>query len=132
IRSLVPYPMHVRIPAGTFLVSQNPASQNMVVTRGLEALLKGGQQIQVFPAAACANSSRTVPGGGDVFTIERSPEQVELTKLMTVLNDENITPAVRQAAVWIVTDDSSYAGLGTLVRRRTVKGIAFGSGEREI
>jgi hypothetical protein len=66
-------------------------------------------------SAACANRSRDIPGSTDSFTVQRSPQQSELARLMPVLDKARAPYAVRQAAVWIVTDNANYNVLGALV-----------------
>jgi hypothetical protein len=116
IRRLVAYPVTVRVPLGTFFIAGNQTSQNMVSTEQGEHTLASGGWVSVSVAAACANRPRGIPGADDSFAIQRSPEQAELARLMPVLDKAGGGYAVKQAAVWIVTDDPSYAALGILVR----------------
>jgi hypothetical protein len=71
----------------------------------------------VSVSAACANRPRDVPGSTDSFTVQRSPQQAELARLMPILDKARVPYAVRQAAVWIVTDNANYDDLGILVSR---------------
>ena len=115
IRRLVPYPLTVRIPVGTFFVSANPAAQNMVSTAVSKIALTSNDWRSVSPDAACANRPRDIPGGDDGFMVQRSPQQAELARLMPVLDEARVDTETRQAAVWIVTDNASYSDLGILV-----------------
>jgi hypothetical protein len=115
IRRLVPFPFTVRIPVGTFFVSANPSAQNMVTTAVSTIQLTTGEWMSVSPAAACANRPRDIPDNSDRFTVQRSPKQAELAKLMPVLDKASVDSETRQAAVWIVTDDADYWDLGILV-----------------
>jgi len=117
VRRLVPYPVAVRIPVGTYFVSQDSSSQNMVTTAETTLTLHSDDWTSVSPAAACANRPRDIPGDTDRFAVQRSPNQEELARLMPILERAGATYAVRQAAVWIVTDDANYKDLGSLVRR---------------
>lgn len=87
-------------------------------------VLRTNSWAPVSVPAACANQPRDVPGSGDSFTIRRSPDQRELQQPMPVLQKANTPFAVRQAAVWIVTDNANYNGLGTLVE--SFGPVAFG------
>jgi hypothetical protein len=116
MRRLVPHPVTVRVPVGTFFVAGNRSSQNMVATAARVQRLTSAAWVTVSVAAACANRPRNIPGSGDSFAIERAPEQAELARLMAALDKAGVGYAVRQAAVWIVTDNASYSGLGILVR----------------
>jgi hypothetical protein len=83
--------------------------------------LSDGRWTTVTVAAACANRTRAIPGPGNGFSIERSPYQAELVRLMPRLRE--VEYDVQQAAVWIVTDNATHADLGTLT---------FQGGERVI
>jgi len=115
IRRRFPTDLKVFIPVGTFFVSGRTSAQNMVTTteRVVELQTDGWVTSQV--AAACANRPRDVPGSGDTFTVQRSPNQGELELLMPVLRSAGAGTEIRQAAVWIVTDDATYDDLGVLV-----------------
>lgn len=118
IRRLVPYPLTVRVPAGTLFVAGNSSSQNMVATARSELRLTSTDWMSVSVAAACANRPRNIPGSRDAFTIQRTPEPADLARLLPVLDQAGASFAVKQAAVWVVTDDPSYSALGVLVRGR--------------
>jgi hypothetical protein len=115
VRRLVPRAMLIRVPAGSFFVPANESSQNMVTTADsrIELIDDGWKSVGV--SVACANRSRHIPNSHDTFTIKRAPEQVELARLASLLNESNVEYATKQAAVWIVTDDATYGDLGTLV-----------------
>lgn len=115
IRKLVPYSLTVRIPVGSFFVSANPSTQNMVTTAENKVRLTSDDWLSELLDAACANRPRDIPGTGDSFTVLRSPQQAELAKLMPVLDKARVDPETRQAAVWIVTNNADYSDLGILV-----------------
>ena len=122
MRKLVPYPLTVRIPTGGYFVSARQSSQNMITTADSRVRLTGDDWQSVSPSAACANRPRDIPGSSDSFTVQRSPHQQELAALMPILDKAGVDYATRQAAVWIVTDDASYADLGILVTRSAYSG----------
>ena len=126
VRRLVAQPVTVRIPVGTFFVSRRASAQNMVSTHEEEVVLTSNDWVSVSVPVTCANMARAVPGEKDSFAIQRSPQQPELVRLTPVLDKASAEFAVRQAAVWIVTDNANYDGLGTLV------GGFMGLGPREI
>lgn len=115
IRKLVPYPLTVRIPAGTYLVPGDPAAQSMVVTAEDKVRLVSNEWQSTTLAVACANRPKRIPRKDDYFTVRRSPYQAELIRLMPVLDKAQVGNDTRQAAVWIVTDNADYDDLGTLV-----------------
>jgi hypothetical protein len=115
IRKLVPYAVNVKIPVGSFFVSANPSAQNMVATgeKKVRLTTDGWQTVQM--PAACANRPKDIPGGNDKFSVQRSPAQEELTILMPALNRASAGTTVKQAAVWIITDNADYSDLGILL-----------------
>lgn len=117
VRKLVPYPITVRVPVGSYFVSARRSAQNMVTTEASEVRLTGDDWRSLSVSAACADRPRDIPGGGDTFTVQRSPHQEELARLMPVLDKAGVSYATRQAVVWIVTDNASYSELGILVSR---------------
>jgi hypothetical protein len=117
VRRLVPFSLTVRVPVGTFFVSGNTSSQNMVSTDETTVRLTSDSWEDVAVPAACANRPKHVPGANDSFTVQRSPHQEELARLMPVLDGANVDYPTRQAAIWIVTDNARYVDLGILVSR---------------
>jgi hypothetical protein len=115
LRRLVATSVTVRIPVGTYFVSQNSSAQNMITTAAVEQTLSSDEWVSLSPSAACADRPRDIPGSGDRFTVQASPHQEELARLMPALDAAGVPFGVRQAAVWIVTDDADYDDLGTLV-----------------
>ncbi|MGH9344267.1 MAG: tetratricopeptide repeat protein [Terriglobia bacterium] len=115
VRRLVPYTVTVLIPVGTFFDAGNSSEQSMVATEESGLTLSDSDWHEITAAAACANRPKDVPQSGDAFSVERAPAQVDLAKLMPVLDRANVEYAVRQAAVWIVTDNADYDDLGELI-----------------
>lgn len=111
-------PVTVKIPVGTFFVSGNKSSQNMVTTSEAEVTLNDGGWHTISATVACANRPRHIPGEKDRFTIQRAPNQKELAKLMPELDKANVSYETRQAAVWIVTDNADYDDMGILQSSR--------------
>ena len=115
IRRLVTYPITVIIPVGTFFVSRSSSSQNMVATEESKLALTSSDWLWVMSSVVSANRLRSIPGQKDSFSVQKSPDQDELVRLMPVLDRAGVSFTVRQAAVWIVTDNASYSDLGSLV-----------------
>lgn len=115
LRRAVPYHLRARIPLGTYFTSAKDTVHNMVTTAESDVTLATSEWYVVDVPAACANRTRAIPGGDDTFTIQRSPHQDELARLMAMFHTENVSHATRQAAIWIVTDNASYRDLGYLV-----------------
>jgi len=115
IRRRIPFPLTVSIPVGTFFVAHDKSSQNMVSTEGRRITLDSDDWQSVTLSAACANIWRDTPGSDDTFAVTRSPHQHALALLMPTLASSGVGDDVRQAAVWIVTDNADYSDLGVLV-----------------
>ena len=113
--SLVAEPITALLPVGTFFDSGNGERASVVATEESSIALDDGGWHSLSPAVACANRPKNVPGGRDTFTVQRSPHQAELARLMPVLAKSYADYPTRQAAVWIVTDDADFEGLGELV-----------------
>ncbi len=118
IKRLVDYSVTVNVPIGTYFVAHSSSSQNMVSTNAEKTVLTDNEWHGLNVDAACANRTLDVPHGDDSFTIQRSPNQQELVKLTKTLESRDVDSEVKQAAVWIVTDDADYDGLGILVSRQ--------------
>ncbi|TFH53855.1 MAG: hypothetical protein E4G89_00675 [Methanothrix sp.] len=129
LRRLVPYPIIVRVPVGSYFVSSRQTAQNMVTTAESKVRLSTNEWISVSISAACANRQRDIPRSEDSFTVLRSPHQEELARVIPVLDEERVPYAIRQAAVWIVTDNADYDDLGILVSRPAFQMIG---GSRQI
>jgi hypothetical protein len=115
IRRLGAEDLTVLIPVGTYFVSGTAGVQNMVATADRTVVLDDQDWHDLAVPVACANLDRAVPKEADSFTIQTLPQQQDLAKLMAKLQGANLPPEVRQAAVWIVTDNADYDRLGTLV-----------------
>jgi len=122
LRRTVAHPISIRIPAASYFVAGNSSSQNMVTTNEVTVKLIGEGWEGVGVPAACANLPKDVPDGRERFTVQRAPPQLHLPLLIDKLNAAKAIFAVRQAAVWIVTDNASYADLGKLVSRSSMTG----------
>ncbi|MBK8545741.1 MAG: hypothetical protein IPL62_20805 [Caulobacteraceae bacterium] len=116
LHNTTPYWLAVLVPPGTFMVAHDTSAQNMVTTETQVIRIRPQSDASVSIAAACANRPRDIPYGDDQFTIARTPPQADLARLMPALADAHAPYAVRQAAVWILSDDADYGQLGILVR----------------
>jgi hypothetical protein len=119
MRRLVARPVAVRIAAGSFFVPANRRSQSMVGAKTTIVPLPTTAWTTSSLAAASANRLLAIPGTQDRFALKRGPDSEALARVAAALDDASVTSAVRQAAVWIVTDDATFAGLATLVSPRT-------------
>jgi hypothetical protein len=120
----------VHIPAGSFFVSDNPAAQNMVATAEKKTRLTTDSWTNITIPAACANRPKDIPNSNDKFSIQRSPDQEELAKLAPVLAKSGAGTLVKQAAVWIVTDDADFDDLGILTNSDNTRAIWYETATR--
>jgi hypothetical protein len=107
-------PLLVTIPVGTLFVPKS-AAQNMVTIAPSLIDLTTAERSNIWVTVACANMRRSIPTMADTFAIEPAPQQEALSKLLAVLGDRGALYPPTQAAVWILTDDATYADLGILV-----------------
>jgi hypothetical protein len=113
LRNLSPEAQRVYVPAGTFFASNRASAQSMVATRGSEYDVQAGQEISVTIDTACANLPLDIPDSGNTFSIAQAPPNPDLALVAPHLANE--TYDVKQAAVWIITDDADFDELGILV-----------------
>lgn len=112
VRRCVDETLRLFVPAGTFFSAGSPSVQNMVTTEDMIVPLVDDGWAEIHLPGACANRERKAPGSGDRYTILRSSGAVGMADLIAVLQGSAASYPVRQAAVWIVTDDATYADLG--------------------
>jgi hypothetical protein len=106
----------VTVPIGTLFVAGSSV-QNMVTVAASTIDLTTADSANFIASVACANMRRAIPSASDMFTVESAPQQESLSRVLPVLAGRGASYPVKQAAVWILTDDASYADLGVLVSR---------------
>ena len=114
LHRLVATPIDVRIPVGTYFIAPNKSVQDMITTRTATVQLPDDRWQNATVSVACANRMLPEPGSGDTFTVARASKREELDRLMPLLAAAEASDPVRQAAVWIVTDNANYTDLGGL------------------
>lgn len=112
LRRRVKHDVRVRIPAGTMFSAGSSSVQDMLALEAGSVELDTGRWTSVSLDAACADIDAAIPGQQDTFTVAAAPDT--LRRLARSLRSEGDT-AVRQAAVWIVSDDANFWSLGTLI-----------------
>lgn len=96
----------VRIPAGTWFAC-NGSAQNMLCTADSIVTLEPLRSRSVSVHAACGNMHRATPKSSDQFTITAVDDE-NLARIAPLL--PHAAADVRQAAVWILTDDPTRRG----------------------
>jgi hypothetical protein len=112
VRRLTKHEVRVRIPAGTLFAAGSSSVQDMISLAGESTLLESKRWRSLELEAACADISAAIPGEQDRFAVTRASG--ELQRLARRLRSEQDV-GVRQAAVWIVSDDADFFDLGTLI-----------------
>lgn len=119
ISKLVEEALEVEIPIGTMFVSETESVQRMVTRRAVTIYLDTDIDIDVDIDVACADYWKDVPHAPNSFPTILPPADDELTRVLETLaaaeDFDYRSYSVTQAAVWIITSDSSYDGLGQLV-----------------
>jgi hypothetical protein len=129
ISKLVEEALEVEIPVGTMFISESESLQRMVVRKAEVIYLDTNVEISVEIDVACADYWKDVPHSLDTFATVLPPPEDDVTRLMRYLEDtkdldfEYTFYSVVQAAVWIITSDSTYSGLGRLVVSSTNFGV---------
>ena len=106
--------LNLTIPAGTFLSANSSGYQNMVLTKPTDIVLNARQRYSQNVSTACMNIHRSIPGDNNTFGLAQRDNNHLLTKVIKLFNDGNYSYAVKQAAVWIVTDGATYSSMGIL------------------
>lgn len=106
-----------RVPAGTVFVSAEGDVQNMISVASTSVALRPGEHQRIGAASACLNIRRRIPEQDDAFSLADEHEDTMIARIAAQLGDE--AQPTRQAAIWILSDDATYAGLGVLVSTQT-------------
>jgi hypothetical protein len=126
VRRTIPEPVEVLITAGTYFFSHDTSVQNMITTSRSQRVLNADNWVTMDVDVACANRARSVPGTTNSFEVLRHPFRSDLVRLMREVENSTVDFPTKQAAVWIVTDNASYADLGAL--RKSFGGITTSLG----
>ena len=119
----------LRIPPGILFESRDPKKQDML-TIAPGRLRVGTEWSSTRVSVACADRSRAIPGPKTEFDLSTTSMKPELLRLSEPLTEDPASYSVSQAALWIVTNDSTYWQLKQLALRSTLN--PFGSGNRII
>ena len=122
LRSRADEPVSVVLPAGCVYVArewgERSRPQDMLAVGDVVTQVPADGQVEVKVPVACAKLALRVPTQTDLFDLRR-PDGRRLAFVAGSLRSVS-NPRVRQAAVWIVSDDADYEALGKL---RTSSGL---------
>lgn len=102
--------LEVEIEPGTLFISGTDGVQNMVVREEAYAYLKEEIEISLEVEVSCANMELKQPGGEDAFTVSDEPPDEDLVKLFALDEFQFEDAALRQFAVWTITDNPPSGG----------------------
>lgn len=108
------YPLQVDIPAGLLFVPADRSDQTMMTTEPARVRLVVGSPSSTTVPVACTNWAKDVPNKADRMTVRRVSNQ-NLAFVAPLLAKAPQFP-VRQAMVWIMSDNTSYHDLGKLIQ----------------
>jgi len=120
LERLVPESLEILIPVGTFFVNHAGHEQDMVAVYQATVHLTDREEATATVKSACANLYRSVPDEGSALDIEAAPPDEDLRRLVEAIErGPYTTHAVKQIAVWVVTNDVSRAALDSRYRSST-------------
>ena len=100
-------------PTGLYLLCESGSYQDMLITKidypDTDPYVDPRGTFRVFIDTACMNLHRDVPHGETPYKLERLPVDSLLLRLLGLFEAEGCSYSVRQAAVWIVTDNAGFA-----------------------
>ncbi|MBS1819336.1 MAG: hypothetical protein JSU08_15485 [Acidobacteria bacterium] len=108
------YPLQVEIPAGLLFVPADRSDQTMMTTESTTVRLVVGSPSSATVPVACTNWAKDVPDKADRMTVRRVSNQ-NLAFVAPLLAKSSQYP-VRQAMVWIMSDNTNYHDLGKLIQ----------------
>jgi hypothetical protein len=104
-------PLTFCIPAGTYGKAADPNVRDFVTTMAITEKLTEYGVIAFWTPSASVGMRRRQPDRRDTFTMQPAPPDDDLARLVAGLAAADPGLAARQAAVWIVADDATYAEL---------------------
>lgn len=106
----VDYNLEIEIKPGTLFISGTDGVQNMVVREQTYVYLKEEIEVSLEVEVSCANMELKQPGGEDPFTVSDEPPDEDLAKLLALDEFQFEGAALRQFAVWTITDNPPPGG----------------------
>ncbi len=99
-------------PTGLYLYCESGEYQDMLITKidypDTDPYVDPNGTFRVFVDTACMNLRRDVPHGDKPYELKILPADSLLRTLLELFETEECAYPVRQAAVWIVTDDAEF------------------------
>lgn len=105
IQNRVKSRLEVTIPMGTYLAVNSGSVQNMIVRKEKIFTVESEKHGALYVDTACVNIYKDAPDDTNYFLIKNLPEDSEMIKLLKILDANNSSYEVSQAAIWIKTDN---------------------------
>ncbi|MCL2813746.1 MAG: hypothetical protein FWD23_04015 [Oscillospiraceae bacterium] len=119
--------MTVIIPTGAYFAANSAGVQNMAVRETKTVSIRANDSTSVSIPTACMNIDKAVPDFNDGFKLSVLGTGSKLERVMFLLEQNNASYSVAQAAVWIVTDNpNEHDLLNTLVYSDGARAISSG------
>lgn len=106
----VDYNLEIEIQPGTVFLSGTDGVQNMVVREETYVYLKDEIEVSLELEVSCVNMELKQPGGSDAFTVSSDSPDENLAKLFALDKFQFEEPALRQFAIWTITDNPPFGG----------------------
>ena len=98
----------VSVPQGLYWKAQDPRVQDMVATHGFDHKLDQDGDIWCSTPAAGAGMRKRLATAKDKFTLLPSPPNADLARLIAFFAFKMPEFRLRQAAIWVVTDNATW------------------------
>lgn len=103
-------PVRVVIPAGTIFISESERTQNGILIRRVERLIRPGETQYLWMHLMCLNANRDSSSTGDLFALGPVLEHPGFTELFRRLEGKTISVEALgdiQAVVWRIAEGES-------------------------
>ena len=101
------------LPAGSYLASGDAMYQDMLVTSPLCESVTAGITVTYDVNTCCMDIHRAVPDGNSGYTLSAASDR-RIEALSGYFAENETDYCVRQAAVWILTNNATFADCGIL------------------
>jgi uncharacterized coiled-coil protein SlyX len=105
IENLTDSRLIVTTPYGVYLHSDDMRVQDMLIWEEVEIIVESKSAINAYINTLCMNIHRNIPNNTNHFTIALLDEDSPLINLVKILEENNSSFAVAQAAAWHITDN---------------------------
>ena len=95
----------VIIPYGTYLAANSGNVQNMLIREEVEISVDSGKVINFYINTLCMNIYKDIPDSTSSFMIDMLGEDLPVINLLKILDENNSSYEVSQAAVWQILDN---------------------------